>query len=150
MSSFLVPESVHVRFEVVFVSKKLPISVTFWTLLAPETLQKIVSKTGSMFERFFDHFGPHLPPQMDTKIVQKSTFERLEALSVSQGGPRGPSDLILAILGVILEALGHMFGPFFGNFGRAWRQFGLFLFGIGALECRVFCDTFLSINPEEL
>ena len=49
---------------------------------------------------------------MTTKIVQKPTFERLEALSVPQGGPRGPSDLILDTFGVILEALGHIVGPF--------------------------------------
>ena len=49
--------------------------------------------------------------------------DSLASKSVPQGGPRGPSDLILDTFGVILEALGHMFGPFFGNCGCAWRQF---------------------------
>ena len=59
---------------------------------------------------------------MGTKIVQNLTFERLEASSVPQGGPRGPSDLILDTFGIILEALGHNFGSFFGHFGGAWAR----------------------------
>ena len=69
---------------------------------------------------------------MDTKIVQNSTFERLEAPSFTQGGPIGPSDLILDRFGVILEALGPHFGPFFGHFGGPRIHFEPFLDRFGS------------------